>query len=381
MIITVFVSTHSAQDQWRAELLEHSWIQAGQSGELVRLVACPPSAPLPMHIKARVVRTLPYDPHPFLQDHFPGYNLPAALLEWLVTERVDASLLLLDLDSVLRKSFDEEIAPGGATGNRWEAWPAGSAAESEPFGLKKNYSKLQEYCVNRKLKPPRVEFPMLIHSSDLLKMAARWLELTGLIRTGVSSKSGSTPDAHKVAYSLAAAEYRIPHRALKLAVGTADKKANTAVLSYNQPVKSERGKVLWDCASYQPWSHADVTTARAGAGRSFLTFLNSYVTLRETGKLLNTRRPRRCFGVREARLPDRMLLEIPGVEAPMNLNASASAIWNLCDNQRTMANIADELKKQFDVPRDVLCDDIDRAIIQLHTGGALDLDIVLTGTK
>jgi len=374
MIITVFVSSHSARDQWRAELLEHAWAQAGQAGELVRLVACAKNAPLPMHGFARVVRTLPYDPHPYLPDSFPAYNQPAALLEWLVTERADASLLLLDLDSVMLKPINEETAPGGAVGNRWQQWPAGPG----PFGLADRYRKLGNYCVNRKLKLPKVEFPVLVHSADLRKMAARWLELTGLIRTEMRLPGGRSLDAHKLAYALAAAEYRIPHRARKLASATNDNRAGGPVLNYSQPVESAEGKIVWDPETYRPWSAPVPAEARPGAGRSFLNWLGNYVSLHESGDLLDTRRPRRCFGVREARMPDRMLLEIPGVVEPLQLNSSASAIWNLCDNQRTMAEIATALQKQYDAPRNVLCDDIQRTIIHLHTGGALDLETVTT---
>jgi len=380
MIITVFVTTDSARDHWRAELLEHSWTKSGQAGELVRLVACPASAPLPMHGTARVVRTLPYDPHPYLPDHFPGYNLPAALLEWLVTEPVDASLLLLDLDCVLLQPFLEQVAPGGAAvsaavsalGNRWPQWPEGQG----PFGLADDYLKLQEYCANGDLKPPRVQFPVLIHSADLRKMAARWLEWTGLIRSAVRLVPGPVPDAHKVAYTLAAAEYRIAHRSQKLAAVTSERKAGAAVLDYSLPVESAQGKIVFDPETYSAWSRPNVTQARAGAGREFLAYLDGYISQRESGALLTMRRPRRCYGVREARMPDRMLLEIPGAAEPLQLNASASAIWNLCDNSRSLADIVDVLKGQYDVPREVLCEDIDRIVIHLRSRGALELDIV-----
>jgi len=373
MIITVFVTTDSARDQWRAELLEQSWIDSRQAGELVRLVACRPDATLPMHGTARVVRTLPYDPHPYLRDGFPGYNLPAALLEWLVTESVDASLIVLDLDSVLLQPIVEETAPGDAVGNRWPQWPTGQG----PFGLPDGYHAIEGYCVNRELKPPRVQFPVLIHSADLRKMAARWLELTGLIRATVRLVPGLVLDAHKVAYTLAAAEYRIPHQTQKLAAATSDRKAGSPVLDYSLPIESTQGKIVFDPETYDPWSRPAVTQARAGAGREFLGYLDNYIGLRESGALLAMRRPRRCHGVREARLPDRMLLEIPGTAEPLQLNASASAIWNLCDNQRNLADIVDLLKAQYDVPREVLCDDIDRIIVHLRSRGAVELDAVV----
>jgi len=372
MIITVFVTTHSARDQWRAELLEQSWIQCGQEGELVRLVACPANASLPLHSVARLVRTRPYSPHPYLPDTFPGYNLPAALFEWLVTEEVDATLLLLELESVLVQPINEEVVAGGARGNRWPVWPAGQG----PFGLAEPYRKLGDYGVNRELKPAKVQFPVLIHSAELRKMAARWLEWTGLIRSTIHLPQGSVLDAHKLAYALAAAEYRIPHKVEKLATVSSDRKADKAVMDYSLPVESPAGKIIWDPETYQPWSRPQVAQARAGAGRQFLSYLDDCISQRESGGLLAKLRPRRRYGVREGRMPDRMMLEIPGVSEPLQLNASASAIWQLCDGQSSLAEIVALLRKQFEAPIEVLCEDVERTAIEFRSRGAVQLEAI-----
>ncbi len=373
MIITVFVTTADARDQWRAELLEHTWMQAGQPGELVRLVACPADTALPMHSMARVVRTMPYCPHPYLNDDFHGYNQPAALLEWLFREQVDATLLILDVDTLMLEPVREEVSPGAAIGNPWRDWPKGDG----PFGLSKDFQNLQAFCINRELKPARLRFPALIHSSDLKKMAARWLELTALIRCEVNCVAGKIHEAHQVAYAIAAAEYRIPHKLRKLAVVPGDRQVDRPLLDYRPPTESAKGEIIWDPETYVPWSECDPSKARAGPGREFLKRLQDYVSLRESGEHLRLRRPLRCHGVREAHLPDRMVLEIPGVEQPLSLNTSAAAIWELCDNQRTLSEIADVLEKQYKVPRKLLCGDIDLAITHLHTGGAVDLETVI----
>jgi hypothetical protein len=372
VIITVFVTSSSEEEHWCAELLEHSWIQAGQSGELVRLVACGADARLPMHSMARVVRTMPYNPHPYLDDEFPGYNFPAALLEWLYSEAVDATLLLLDARSIFLEALEMELSPEEAIGNTWREWPTGEG----PFGLADHYVNLRAFCVNRKLKPPKVQWPVLIHSSELKKMAARWLELTALIRCEVNEKNGRPEEAHKVAYTVAAAEYAVRHKSRKIASAPADRRADRAVLTYAAPVCSVNGDAVWEADSYQPWSECDPAQARAGAGRVFLSRLKDYVAMRRSGEHLGLRRPRRCPGVREAHLPDRMVLQVPGIEQPLNLNSSAAAIWRLCDSTRTLADIADELEQRFEVPREELCADIDRAINLLHTGGAVDLESV-----
>ncbi len=370
MIITVFVTQAGERDQWRAELLEHSWMQAGQPGELVRLVACRKTETLPMHSMARVVRVTSYSPHPYIHDNFQGHNLPAALMEWLFREQIDATLLLLDKDTLMLDPVNEEIAPGGAIGNPWREWPKGEGL----FGLSKNFDKLEAYCINQKLKLSKVRFPLLIHSRDLKKMVARWLELTALIRCKADDAAGRISEAHQVAYAIAAAEYHIPHKLRKLAVVPGDRRIDRPLLDYKTPIESQKGEIVWDPETYTPWSECEAARAKAGVGREFLKKLQDYATLRETGEHLGLRRPRRCHGVREARLPDRMMLQIPGIEPLLNLNSSAAAIWDLCDNQRTLSELADVLEKQYEVPRSLLCRDIDLAITYLHTGGAVELE-------
>ena len=59
MIYTVFSTSHSPYMQWQSELLEYSWKQVGQQGELVRLVATDGQQPLPTHRYAKTIATQP----------------------------------------------------------------------------------------------------------------------------------------------------------------------------------------------------------------------------------------------------------------------------------------------------------------------------------
>jgi len=372
VIYTVFVTGNSEQDQWQAELLEYSWQKVRQAGELVRLVACGTRQALPMHALARVVRTRSWNPHPFLFDHYAAYNTPAALLEWILQERVDGSLLLLDSHNVLFKALNEEVACGQAMGNEWGDMPRGGAA---PFGLTAEYQYLQAYCVNRTLALEPVQLPLLIHSRDLKKILARWLELTGIMRAQVSTHAGRPGNAHELAYVIAAAEYGIAHQPRKLALTPGDQKADSAVMNYSHPIQSARSKVVWDMQAYQPWAPCQPKDAKAGAGREFLNLLQEYQKLRESFGHFRLRRPRRRQGVREASILDNMVLELPSRAEPLSLNRSAAAIWRLCDNQRTMADIAEALEHTFQVPRQALCPDIELALYQLRVDGALDLEI------
>jgi len=372
VIYTVFVTGNTEQDQWQAELLEYSWQNVRQAGELVRLVACGAGQALPMHALARVVRTRSWSPHPFLFDHYAAYNTPAALLEWILQERVDASLLLLDSHNVLFNALNEEVACGQAVGNEWGDMPRGGDA---PFGLPGEYQYLQAYCVNRGLRLPPVQFPLLIHSRDLKKILARWLELTGIIRAQFSTQAGRPGNAHKLAYVIAAAEYGIAHQPRKLALTPGDRKTDSAIMNYSQPIASARSEIIWDMQTYQPWAACQPKDAKAGAGREFLTLLQQYQTLRASFGHFRLRRPRRRMGVREASILDNMLLEVPSRAEPLSLNRSAAAIWRLCDNQRTMADIAEALEEKFQVPHQALCADVELALHQLKIDGAIDLEI------
>jgi hypothetical protein len=215
----------------------------------------------------------------------------------------------------------------------------------------------------------------MIHSSDLLKILARWLELTGLIRTQVRSHLGPPAESAKIAYSIAAAEYRIPHSTKKLVVTSPERKADRPVLNYSQPIESSKGKIVWDTEAYSAWETCKPKQAKAGVGRVFLDYLQNFVDLRESFGLLSYRRPRKRTGVREAQVLDQVLLEVPGKTEPLSLNSSAAEIWKLCDNHRSMAEIAEELEKKYSVPHEIVCSDVENAIDQLHSDGAIDLEV------
>ena len=71
MIVTAYVTGLSERENWQAELLEWSWLRAGQPGELLRLVACGKDDPLPIHLLTRVVRLPSWADHPYLSRQLP----------------------------------------------------------------------------------------------------------------------------------------------------------------------------------------------------------------------------------------------------------------------------------------------------------------------
>lgn len=395
MIVTVFCSPNNATNAWRADLLEHTWRAGEQPGALVRLAPTPPGATLPNHRHARVEPTLPWNPHPYTQDSYPGTNLPGALLEWLHREPIDATLLVLDDFSVFRslalhepalhepglqdhttRVVVEEVAPGQAFGTPWDLHPAGALAEGEetgPFGLDPGFEPLRQIAVNHRIVLPRVTFPVVIHSRDLRKIAARWLELTTFLRIRYQAVHGRLAVAHQLAYTIAAAEYRIPHAPRVLGVDCQDDDQQAPIATFRSAIESARGEVVWDPLVYPPWEAVEPERAKPGPGREVLALLTAKIAFDAAGGELAFVLPRRREGVREARLLDQMLLEIPGQEDSLSLNPSASAIWELCDDQRTLATIATELEGQYEMAAGSLRSDVTATAESLREAGALDL--------
>ena len=370
VIYTVFSTSPNPAMQWQSELLEYSWGQVKQPGELVRLVATWPGDELPRHRLARVVETSSWSPHPFTGDWYPQYNKPASLLEWLFTEGVEGTVLLLEPDCVFRSAVTTEVEPGKALATPWPGMPS----ESEgPFGLGPSFSFLEQFCVNRSLVPPPVHLPLLIHSTDLRKIVARWLELASIIRTERVMEYGRFLDANDVAYAVAAAEAYIPHATAELGVETDVGESRAPIIHYRRPIESERGEIVWDKQAYRCWDPVEAQRANAGIGRDFLELLTTYIALHEAGGEFAFFRPCRRRGVREGRVLDQTLLEIPGRSDTLSLNPSATAIWQLCDGKHSMADLTRKLEVRYEVERGRLRDDVGSVITRLESIGAVEL--------
>jgi hypothetical protein len=371
MIYTVFSTTADAAMQWKAELLEYSWGRINQPGELVRLVAHAPQDRLPRHRLARVASTMSWSPHPYTGDSYAPYNTAAALLEWLFTERIDGTVLLVEPGCVFRAAVATEVGPGQAQGTAWRGL---AHTGTGPFGLDPSLAFLDRFCVNRTLEIPRVTLPVLIHAGDLRRLAARWLELMSLIREEMAVSTGSRPDdAAEIAYAVAAAEAGVAHTIADLGGDTGASPSRVPLLEYKRPIESENGDIAWDERAYQPWTAVDPQGAAQGSAREFLALLEEHITRRANGGDLAFLRPRRRPGVRVGRILDRILLEIPGRADTCSLNPSAAAIWELCDGARSLADVGRELEQRFQLAPGTLGADIQSVIDHLESVGALDL--------
>jgi hypothetical protein len=314
MIHTVFCTNADGTMQWQAEFLEYSWGRVNQPGELVRLVARAPQERLPRHRLARVASSMSWSPHPYTGDSYAPYNTAAALLEWMFTERIDGTILLVEPNCAFRAALATEVGPGQAQATAWRDF---AHAGTGPFGLDPSLAFLDRFCVNRTLEIPRVTLPVLIHASDLRRLTARWLELMSLIREEMALSAGHRPDdAAEIAYAVAAAEAGVAHAITDLGADAGAGPRTSPLLRYSRRIESANGDIAWDESAYQAWTAVDPQRAAPGSGREFLALLDEFITRRAAGGYLALLRPVRRPGVRVGRVLDRILLEILGAPTP-----------------------------------------------------------------
>ena len=91
------------------------------------------------------------------------------------------------------------------------------------------------------------------------------------------------------------------------------------------------------------------------------------------GKITLNSRPKRLDGVMEGRILDEILLEIPTAGRSIWLNVSGKAAWDLCDGERTIAQITSQLGKCFQADERQLDTDVLSLFEQLHHYGYLEM--------
>ena len=190
--------------QWQSELLEYSWKRVDQPGELIRLVATD-SDTLPTHGYARAVRTPSARVHPLTGDDYAPYNKPASLLEWLRTDQPHGTVLLVDPDCVFRAPIDREVSEGHPVAQRWVG--LSHAEGDDGFGLGPRFAFLRHHGVRPRIRAQLGMIPKLIHTKDLERITARWLELTALVRQEVTDRHGRPMwESDMFAYSIVAGD-------------------------------------------------------------------------------------------------------------------------------------------------------------------------------
>jgi coenzyme PQQ biosynthesis protein PqqD len=84
--------------------------------------------------------------------------------------------------------------------------------------------------------------------------------------------------------------------------------------------------------------------------------------------------PRKLDSIKKYGLWDEMVLYSPVREQAFSLNSSAKVIWELCNGQRTVAEICQELGQNFDAAEADLMEDVEATVNQLHQAGLLALE-------
>jgi Coenzyme PQQ synthesis protein D (PqqD) len=366
--------------QWQSDLLEYSWKRVNQEGALIRLVATDDPENLPTQKYAHCIAARLWDIHPETGDAYPVYNKPASLLEWLFRDRPEGTVLLLDPDCVFRQPITQRAAPGFPASQRWVKFVIGRPSAENPFGLGTGFSFLNDHCARTDLSTEAVMIPTLIHTSDLRRVCARWLELCGLIRQNFRNAKGLPIwEADMYAYLVACAEYGLQHKPLSLGICTnwqADDAHGAPIIHYSQPVLSEDGQEIFTKHGYAPWTRIDtLVEPEYEYGRDLIAVLNEYIDHINH----NVRQPsfNSCpkwrDGVMEGRVVDEILLEAPADGRSVWLNISGKAIWELCDGSRTLDQIRSELERRFSANGRDLKADVLSLVEQLRRHGFLGI--------
>jgi coenzyme PQQ biosynthesis protein PqqD len=67
-----------------------------------------------------------------------------------------------------------------------------------------------------------------------------------------------------------------------------------------------------------------------------------------------------------------VLLYTPELAKAFSLNHSAQAVWDLCDGQRSLVEISQELARRYDAAPEALLADVQKTVAQLRDLGLLE---------
>jgi len=265
------VSCTDASDyaHWQCELLEFSWKQVEQSGELIRLVSREETHPLPRHKYTQVISTRFTNTHPETGDHYIPYNRLFSFQEWLNTGEQNGTVLILDPDCVFRKRVTTRVKPGAPIAQRWRGFAiVGKWQETVEKLSDIDIELIQD-----------ITWPALVHTEDMRRIMPRWIELTSLIRQEMGAW-----ESDMMAFVVAAAEFGIrfteQHLAAVLNWPEGDDE-EAPVIHYCQAVEAKDGSQLWFKQGYQPWSNtnADPAMAKLPYCGDLVAILNQFVAL------------------------------------------------------------------------------------------------------
>ena len=77
---------------------------------------------------------------------------------------------------------------------------------------------------------------------------------------------------------------------------------------------------------------------------------------------MSDRRPRKRDGLSERLVAGERVVLDPESESMHQLNLSATVVWELCDGDKTVTEIAKSVAEQFEIAEDVALDDVEQAV-------------------
>lgn len=382
MFYTVFSTNDSPYMQWQSDLLEYSWKRVGQEGVLIRLVATQTPEYLPQQRYAHCFSTSSWDVDPETGDFYPVYNKPASLLEWVYRDKPEGTVLLLDPDCAFRKPITQRVVPGHPISQKWVDFVHHPANVDAPFGLGPGFTFLNDHCVRTDLSIAPVMIPTLIHTSDLRRICARWLELCRIVHAHYRN----VWESDMYAYLAVCAEYSLRHEPTSLGICTnwrPNQAPDAPIIHYCNPVCDKNKTEIFFKQTYRPWTWIESEGAPADDyGRDLIVLINDLVgaTLGYMPTPRPDSRPKRNDGVMEGRVIDEILLEIPPDGRSLWLNKSGKAIWELCDGSRSITDIGHELCRKFKGDFATVTADAVRVVSQLRVAGFLHFKSSMTAT-
>jgi hypothetical protein len=266
-IYSVTCTDASDYVHWQCELLEYSWKQVGQTGELIRLVSREDDHPLPKHLYTKVISTRFTNNHPETDDRYIPYNRLYSFQQWLNTGEQDGTVLILDPDCVFRKRVTVRVRPGAPIAQRWRGFGGGG-------GWLETIEKISNIDVELL---QDVTWPALVHTDDMRRLMPRWIELTSLIRQQINAW-----ESDMLAFVVAAAELglRFTEQHLAAVMNWPEGEDEEApIIHYCQTVEAKDGSQLWFKQGYSPWQKtgADPALARLPYCSDLIAILNEYV--------------------------------------------------------------------------------------------------------
>jgi hypothetical protein len=246
-IQTVVSIDDSLYLHWQTQFLIFSMQRVKQPAPLLRLVATKdPKKVRSLDGPHQTFLTQSYCPHPITGDHYPPYNKPASLREW-VSSTVDngETLLILDPDCVFLRPILREVSPGNPIAEKMFFMEV-SASPGRDI--------IKRHCTKNSHLAQPVGVPLLIRKSDLRTICPRWVQLTSEMREDPKTKKEIPWIAEMWAYVIAAAEAGITHHLENNQQFPTEDITDRSVIHYSYATESKSRKWKWDKRDYKPFT-------------------------------------------------------------------------------------------------------------------------------